>query len=164
MTVNEAMKLLRQRMDENGLQAWEAGTRCTKNIMGSCDYNKRTIKLSTHMVKLASYEDVHAVILHEIAHAVSYKLYGNAGKGHGGEFKLVSSKLARMYSVKDDFSKSRRSINVDDNKFYKYTFTCPACGDKAYRHRISKTAKYYCNCQVGKDRSDIEYMTLKVNH
>jgi predicted SprT family Zn-dependent metalloprotease len=56
---------------------------------GICYYNRNQIKLSTHYVSLNDESLVRNTILHEMAHAFSYHLYGRSGTGHGYLWKSV---------------------------------------------------------------------------
>ena len=54
---------------------------------GKCVYGPKLIKLNRDFVRLASDAEVIDVLLHEIAHAITFIRYANTVRGHGPEWK-----------------------------------------------------------------------------
>lgn len=63
----------------------------TKRACGQCCYTKKLIRLSKTYISLNEEELVKNTILHEIAHAISYHVYGE--RGHGKTWRFVCIKI-----------------------------------------------------------------------
>lgn len=57
---------------------WSFAFDHAKTRFGACDHSKRRITVSRHLSVLAEDDDVHQVLLHEVAHAIA-----GARAGHG---------------------------------------------------------------------------------
>jgi SprT protein len=60
-----------------------------KSCAGRAWYGKNQVELATHFLFNESQESYDATIAHEVAHILSYQMYGNIGMGHGNEWKNV---------------------------------------------------------------------------
>ncbi len=63
---------------------------------GKCDYSKKRITLSKHFVATANLDQIHQVLLHEVAHA----LVGRS-VGHGRHWKQQASLLGYRHEKLD---------------------------------------------------------------
>jgi predicted SprT family Zn-dependent metalloprotease len=110
-----------------------------KRRLGCCKYTKKLITLSKPLC-IENLDKVYGkltdTILHEIAHALSYQLYGSEGRGHGSKWRSIAKQIGcdgkRCYSHNDV-----KSVKA------KYTLTCPTCEIESPRHRKPKYA-YAC--------------------
>lgn len=105
-----------------------------KRRFGLCNYRLKTISLSKPLCEANPHQiegKIRDTILHEIAHAISYHLYGSKGKGHGifwkNTAKQIGSDAKRCYSV-SDFGGIERPPS-------KYTMKCNSCGKEYPKHR-----------------------------
>jgi predicted SprT family Zn-dependent metalloprotease len=64
-----------------------------KRALGLCNYRTKTILLSEDYVFNNSIELVKDTILHELAHAFSYFIYGSAGAGHNSLWRNVCRQI-----------------------------------------------------------------------
>ncbi len=74
--VNDAVVMVRDLMDANGLTEWEFVLDRAKRRAGSANHTRKQISLSRALIELYTPEQVRTVALHEIAHAI-------AGPEHG---------------------------------------------------------------------------------
>jgi len=93
---------------------------------GQCDYTQKRITLSKHFVATADLDQVHQVLLHEVAHA----LVGRS-VGHGKQWKQQASLLGYRHEKLDGAVIAESSA--------KYLGEC-AAGHKHYRMRKPTTA------------------------
>ena len=112
---------------------------------GACHLTKRKISLSKKLVlnNLDNDEIIIDTILHEIAHAIVFKRFGNNRciQAHGFEWKRVCREIGanttRCYTEKE--------INTVKGKF---KYVCPKCGKETFAHRKWKRQKacsFCCN-------------------
>jgi hypothetical protein len=74
------IKLLRTHMDKNGLNDWHISLSKAVKKLGSCNYTKKTISLSSFSIEVRTEAEILNTILHEIAHALC------PGEGHGAKW------------------------------------------------------------------------------
>lgn len=102
-----------------------AKTRC-----GACSYRNKEIILDIPFVQTENEEEIRDTLLHEIAHAISYYLYGIHGSGHGRFWKYV----CREIGARPEREKSGTKLvegkytlaNKDSGKIYMYYYRRPA--------------------------------------
>ena len=92
----EFVKIAKELMEEHigGLfytQGWLK--RGSYQCHGKCIYSRRILKFNRDFIKMASEEDIRDLILHEIAHALSYHRHGRNGAGHGYRWKQVCREI-----------------------------------------------------------------------
>ena len=80
-----AHALLRLHLDGEG---WSFGFDHAKTRFGQCDHSQRRITLSRYLVQRESDDDVHQVLLHEVAHALA-----GPRAGHGPLWRRVATEL-----------------------------------------------------------------------
>lgn len=91
LTRDEILALGREHADLNGLRGWTVKDAVRSvTTAGWCKYGRRTIELNCDLMEKWPYADVLDVVLHEIAHAISYRRHGREGKGHGRLWKEVA--------------------------------------------------------------------------
>lgn len=125
-----------------------------KRRFGCCNYRKQQITLSKHLCEVNPHQlnlKIKDTILHEMAHAFSFNIYGSAGRGHGRKWQSIAKQIGsdgkRCYSDAD-FG----GIEMPESK---YTLTCNTCGNTRNMHRRPKR-RYSCGqCS---DKFDPEYL------
>ena len=142
MELKKASALTHVLMHQHDLhREWTFRWQNKKCSLGTCSYNRKEIRLSRWYVELNDMGDVKDTILHEIAHALSYKRYGSRGIGHGVLWKKVCREIGAIPR-----SCSKSHLNKPQNH-YKYVDIC--CGLTFRRHRLRKHTKYSCpKCHV----------------
>ena len=74
-----------------------------KTSMGYAYYRKNIIRLSTRLWSRATITERRDTIRHELAHIVSFKMFGYRGTGHGANWKYIARQLgcsaARCHNV-----------------------------------------------------------------
>jgi predicted SprT family Zn-dependent metalloprotease len=100
---------------------WSFGFDNAKKRAGQCNWTTKRITVSRYLTATAEDDDIHQVLLHEVAHALA-----GSGAGHGPRWKATAASIGyvgtRLYSG---------SIA---NDLAPWVGTCPA-GHKHYRHR-----------------------------
>jgi SprT protein len=132
MTLEHAQKLAEDLLRRHKLAPeWSFAFDRSKVRFGKCNFGKRQISLSRHLVQLNSEQEVRDTILHEIAHALAPR-----GAGHGPVWKALA-----------------RSIGCSGQRCYgqevlrptpKHKATCPSCRRVIYRHRRTTIACGKC--------------------
>jgi predicted SprT family Zn-dependent metalloprotease len=103
----------------------------SKVRFGKCDYAKREISLSQHLVELNAAQEVLDTILHEIAHALA-----GPRAGHGCAWKRVALSIG---------CNAQRCYGGEVSRpAPKYKGTCPSCRSVIYRHRRMKISCGKC--------------------
>jgi len=104
-----------------------------KRRAGQCHYGNKTIALSKKLIQenLDRPESIEDTIRHEIAHAISYHIYGRRGKGHGYLWKNIAVQVGAKPSRCYDSKKYQPAPS-------KYTLKCNNCGKTSPRHRKPK--------------------------
>ena len=107
------------------MSVWRFGWDSAKRRLGVCKYAEKLISLSRYFVDLHSLDEIHQVILHEVAHAIA-----GSNAGHGKKWKDTATKLGYRH----------KKISGDEigNATAKLVGTCPN-GHINYRHRKPKT-------------------------
>ena len=100
---------------------WSFGFDTAKTRAGLCDYQKRRITVSRYLATRFEDDEIHQVLLHEVAHAL-------AGKraGHGPAWRGVARELGYV-------GKRTHDGTVAD-ELAPWLGTCPA-GHELYRYR-----------------------------
>lgn len=76
--------LIRLHLDET----WSFAFDHAKTRFGQCDHQKKLITISRHLARSADDDDVHQVLLHEVAHAIA-----GAKEGHGQRWMAIAREL-----------------------------------------------------------------------
>lgn len=77
--------LIRLHLDHN---RWSFDFDHAKTRFGQCDHRTRRISVSRYLAQSASDDDVHQVLLHEVAHAIA-----GARAGHGPQWRQIAADL-----------------------------------------------------------------------
>lgn len=80
-----AEALIRLHLDE---RVWVFGFDFAKTRFGQCDHRSRRITVSRYLAKAAEDDEVHQVLLHEIAHAIA-----GPRAGHGPRWLSIAREL-----------------------------------------------------------------------
>ena len=81
-----AEALIRMHLDPiHGEGAWTFGFDRAKRRAGLCDYTARRITVSRHLAAKFDDDEIHQILLHEVAHAIA----GSAA-AHGREWKRIA--------------------------------------------------------------------------
>lgn len=89
-TPEDARRLAKGLMEEHGLvlEGWTFAFDAAKARLGMCNYTKKRITLSKHLVATNDSAEIKNTILHEIAHALAGK-----DAGHGPEWIAVARRI-----------------------------------------------------------------------
>ena len=68
--------------------AWSFGFDHARTRAGLCDYQAKRITVSRHLASRYEDDEIHQVLLHEVAHALA-----GPGAGHGARWKTVAADL-----------------------------------------------------------------------
>jgi predicted SprT family Zn-dependent metalloprotease len=133
MNILDAKRLAERLMKTHKLTpAWSFHFDSAKVRFGKCDYGKREITLSRHLVELNDEAEVRDTILHEIAHALV-----RPSVGHGQAWQRIAHAIGcnarRCYGDEVVRPKPR------------HKGTCPACHRVVYRHRRVMIACAHCS-------------------
>jgi len=116
-----------------------------KSIFGQCFYYKKEIRLSKALC-LHNLDKIDARItdclLHEIAHAITYDIYGHSVKPHGYAWQQICLAIGGNAQPCYDANK----INEPTSK---YTLTCPTCKNTVCGHRKLKRDTACSKCCNG---------------
>ena len=122
-----------EHMDKWGLtqKGWTFGWHKKRTSLGSCNWTRKRILLSSFLFAHLTQEERQDTILHEIAHAMDFETRGMSD--HGPKWKSwairVGAKPERCKSISD-------ASDADVAKRSKYTLRCPN-GHEFPRHRWS---------------------------
>lgn len=84
-----AEALIRMHLDPLfGLGTWSFGFDHAKRRAGLCNYTERRITVSRYLAARFEDDEIHQILLHEVAHAIA----GSAA-GHGREWKRVCAEI-----------------------------------------------------------------------
>lgn len=79
-----AEALLRLHLDES----WSFGFDNATRRAGLCDAGRRRITVSRHLAQKFDDDEIHQILLHEVAHALA-----GPGVGHGAEWRRIAREL-----------------------------------------------------------------------
>jgi predicted SprT family Zn-dependent metalloprotease len=118
---------------------------------GVCYYNRKTIELSVHLVERNTDAEILDTILHEIAHAIAFKLYGE--RGHGPYWRRVCVNVG---------AKPVRCAGLNvvmPRREPKYRAMCGGCLRSYFWHRMRRGGLYFCaNCGAEKGKLVVRVM------
>ena len=116
-----------------------------KRRFGQCSYSDRKISLSKPLASnnLDNFFQINDTILHEIAHALSYKIHGRRGMGHCKRWVHVAKSIG-CNGIRCYDSSQVKSIE------HKYTLVCDTCGAENPRHRRPRQDYSCSRCEPNK--------------
>tara|TARA_R110000824_G_scaffold342892_2_gene529368 strand:- start:129 stop:605 length:477 start_codon:yes stop_codon:yes gene_type:complete len=128
MNIQQTFDLVVDLLKKHGLRekGWTFAVSRGKNILGSCAYRTKTIKISKYLIQLGTDEEVRETVLHEVGHALAG---GKAGHGHLWRLKCRQIGLTNPKQYKADIS-----YDVP----HKVTVDCSVHGVIDKRHRRLK--------------------------
>jgi len=100
---------------------WSFGFDNAKTRAGLCDYTARRITVSKHLAARYGDDEIHQVLLHEVAHAVA-----GTHAGHGPRWKAIATELG--------YEGKRLHDGAIAEELAPWIGTCPA-GHTHYRYR-----------------------------
>lgn len=132
MTLSAARQLAKKLMRRHKLSPeWSFEFDRARVRFGKCNYAKKEISLSRHLVELNDEAEVRDTILHEIAHALAPR-----GAGHGPAWQAAAQSIG---------CNAQRCYGEEVARpMPKYKGTCPACRRVIYRHRRAAIACGRC--------------------
>lgn len=113
-----AEALIRLHLDA---EQWSFGFDHARTRAGQCDYTRHRITVSRHLAARLDDDEVHQVLLHEVAHALA----GHPA-GHGRRWQSIARELGYVGSRLHDGAAAAELAS--------WVGTCPA-GHLHYRHR-----------------------------
>jgi len=133
MDLDDARKLAQRLMREHGVPAmWTFQFDRSKVRFGKCNYGRKEISLSRHLVELNKEAEVQETILHEIAHALLPR-----GAGHGPKWRALAESIG---------CQAKRCYGEEVTRpLPKYKGTCPGCRREIHRHRRTMIACGRCS-------------------
>lgn len=148
MKLNEAEMLAKQLLYKHGLSYYKLKFDNAISRFGRCNVRKEVINLSKPLTLINSKEIVEDTILHEIAHALDYKIHGNIG--HGITWKSICIEIG---CTPKPFC-GAETVSVKG----KYLKTCPNCGPRGTAHRRRKSACGSCCDKYNDGKYSEEYL------
>jgi predicted SprT family Zn-dependent metalloprotease len=100
---------------------WSFGFDNAKKRAGQCNFGTKRITVSRYLTATAEDDDIHQVLLHEVAHAMA-----GSKAGHGPQWKSTAARIG--------YIGTRLYPSSIANDLAPWVGTCPA-GHKHYRHR-----------------------------
>ena len=100
---------------------WSFGFDNAKTRAGLCNYTDKRISVSKYLAARYEDDEIHQVLLHEVAHAIA-----GTRAGHGPKWKAVAKELG--------YEGKRLHDGEIANEFAPWVGTCPA-GHLHYRYR-----------------------------
>ena len=101
MDIRDTETLVHLHLEANGLADWRFQWSTAKVTAGSCNYTRRTIKLSKPLMAQWEESAVENTILHEVAHALT-----GPGHGHNRKWQRIARSLGctgdRCWAESDD--------------------------------------------------------------
>jgi len=118
-----------------------------KRRFGCCSYRDKEISLSKPLCEynLNNFYQINDTILHEIAHALSYKIHSSKGLGHCKRWVHVAKSIG--CNGKRCYDSSQ--VNKIESK---YSLVCDTCGGNYPRHRKPRTEYSCANCSPTYDK------------
>jgi predicted SprT family Zn-dependent metalloprotease len=113
-----AEALIRLHLDGEG---WTFGFDHARTRAGLCNFTDRRITVSRHLAARFEDDEIHQVLLHEVAHALA-----GPRAGHGPEWRRVARELG--------YDGTRTHDGSASNELAPWVGTCPA-GHAHYRFR-----------------------------
>lgn len=102
-------------------RSWTFGFDNAKTRAGLCNYTDKRISVSKYLAARYEDDEIHQVLLHEVAHAIA-----GTRAGHGPKWKAVAKDLG--------YEGKRLHDGEIANEFAPWVGTCPA-GHLHYRYR-----------------------------
>lgn len=130
MEMSEALDLGVRYMNEHNLRGWKFEVNDMTRYYGLCNYQEKTIYLSSYAIFFKTHEEVVDIIKHEIAHAL-------VGQGHHHD-KVWKRKCIEIGG------NGKRCGSFAFIK--KYEVKCDWCGR---RYRSANRKKKYGECECG---------------
>ena len=106
--------------------SWTFGFDSAKTRAGLCNYTSKTISASRYLASRYDDDEVHQVLLHEVAHAMA-----GTRAGHGPKWKAIAAELG--------YEGKRLHDGEIANELAPWVGTCPA-GHLHYRYRTPTRA------------------------
>jgi predicted SprT family Zn-dependent metalloprotease len=100
---------------------WSFGFDNAKTRAGLCNYTAKRITVSRHLAALWDDDDIHQVLLHEVAHAIA-----GSSAGHGPRWKTQAAELG--------YEGKRLHDGVVATELAPWVGRCPS-GHEHYRYR-----------------------------
>lgn len=133
MTINQAIILTKKFISNHTeLKGWTATLNYRKRAFGVCNYGKRQIELSAHLIPVMTENAIKDTIIHEIAHALT------RGHKHDNVWRSKCIELGgngERVGGSDKYEGGKTGQDVIQQKLAKYTMVCPCCGKKVYKNR-----------------------------
>jgi len=101
--------------------SWSFGFDNAKTRAGLCNYTTKRITVSKYLAARYEDDEIHQVLLHEVAHAIA-----GTRAGHGARWKTIAAELG--------YEGKRLHDGAIANEFAPWLGTCPA-GHVHYRYR-----------------------------
>ncbi len=128
--------------------SWSFGFDTAKTRAGLCNYTKKRITVSRYLASRYEDDEIHQVLLHEVAHAIA-----GTRAGHGPRWKKVAQELG--------YEGKRLHDGAIANELAPWVGTCPA-GHLHYRYRRPTRALSCGRCSARFDPANAIRWTHRV--
>lgn len=118
---------------------WSFGFDNAKRRAGQCDYTRRRITVSRYLAAKYDGEEIHQILLHEVAHALA-----GSRAGHGAQWAAIARRIGYLGGRLHDGEAA--------NELAPWVGTCPA-GHRHFRHRRPAAAMSCGLCGRGFSRT-----------
>jgi predicted SprT family Zn-dependent metalloprotease len=116
---------------------WSFGFDNAKTRAGLCNYTTKHISVSRYLAARYEDDEIHQVLLHEVAHAIA-----GSGAGHGPRWKSMAAEIG--------YEGKRLHDGAIADEFAPWVGTCPR-GHVHYRYRQPKRVLACGKCSRGFD-------------
>jgi hypothetical protein len=138
MFEEDVRRITRELLDRHGLHDWIVVMGHGRKQAGSCNYTRKQITISSHLMWLRHWDETHMTITHEVAHALT------PGHHHDWVWQAKHRELGGNGVRCHDF------VDTDAP----WIGTC-GHGVQYPRYRAPKPGTYHCGCPQG--RSAVEW-------
>ena len=154
MDINEALKLGRKLLDENGLKDWKIDTNFHKRSHGICYHSKKKIEISEILTPHCKDSAVLNTLTHEIAHALV-----GPKQGHGDLWRNTHIRLGgngERLSNEDSYEDGKDGQIKVKEQHSNYVAVCKN-GHVVYSNKLSR--RNY-SCSQCCDRFNPEFLMI----
>ena len=139
MESSAALQQARALLVQHGLEGWSVRLDHARQRCGACHFARREITLSTHFVKMNGSAEVHATVLHEIAHALC-----GPNEGHGPVWRSVAARIGAPVQATND------SALMPEPRWHLLCLNCQSVVAKRHRRKLDLSRTRCRACGVAR--------------
>jgi predicted SprT family Zn-dependent metalloprotease len=113
-----------------------------RRTLGSYMPSRKQIAISSRLLAMGDENDIHQVVLHEVAHAIVHSRFGDKPSAHGREFRAVCSEIG---------AKPRRYVDVTTDQWQeqvRYLSKCGHCKVLIVRKKRMRSVRCACGLKL----------------